>query len=45
MCMCVRVHNYGYGIDLCSFMCKLVQFIILIAISLDNGDVLTSKKK
>ena len=29
MCMCVRVHNYGYGIDLCSFMCKLVshQFI------------------
>ena len=23
VCMCVRVHNYGYGIDLCSLMCNL----------------------
>ena len=29
ICMCVRVHNYGFGIDMCSFMCKLVQVINL----------------
>ena len=30
VCMCVRVHNtYGYGIHLCSFMCKLIQFILM----------------
>ena len=33
MCMCVRVHNYGYGIDLCSFMCKLVKVINLLTLS------------
>ena len=26
--MCVRVHNYGYEIDLCSLMCNL-QFILI----------------
>ena len=32
MCMCVRVHNYGYGIDLCS-SCVIgpihLQFILI----------------
>ena len=43
MCMCVRVHNYGYGIDLCSFMCKLVQVINLLpACASEQGNVIGS---